>query len=137
SLAWAQMRGYWSTRRAVAPTEVIDRKTRILAPLLIRGGRRSAGADPAAVASEIEWAQVRLVPPSGYVAAATHRRAPLPPDEMAAVYAAYVKAKRDRGVIDFEDMLAALVETARRDPELAAELRARHRHVFVDEFQDT
>ena len=54
----------------------------------------------------------------------THRRAPLPLEEMAAVYASYVKAKRDRRVIDFEDMLASLVETARRDHEFAAELRA-------------
>jgi DNA helicase-2/ATP-dependent DNA helicase PcrA len=137
SLAWAQMRRYWETRGKDAPVEVLDRKARVIAPLLSRRRGAAAAAEPSAIASEIEWAKVRLLGPDDYAAAAAHRRPPLPVDEIASIYADYERAKARRRAVDFEDMLAGLVEAARSDHEFAAELRARHRHVFVDEFQDT
>jgi len=49
----------------------------------------------------------------------------------------YREEKRRRGVIEFSDQVAAAVEICERLPEVAAELRDRHRHVILDEYQDT
>ncbi|WP_338665988.1 ATP-dependent DNA helicase [Pararoseomonas sp. SCSIO 73927] len=56
--------------------------------------------------------------------------------EVARVYAAYQNRLLNIGAVDFGDQVmlpALLVES---DPALAAELRGRHGHVLVDEYQD-
>lgn len=56
-----------------------------------------------------------------------------------AVQARLAADKREKGLFDFDDLLAAVVETLRspRGPDLVRAVRARHRHALVDEFQDT
>ena len=49
----------------------------------------------------------------------------------------YRAAKRRRGLIEFSDQVSAAVEICQARPEVAAELRERHRHVILDEYQDT
>jgi ATP-dependent exoDNAse (exonuclease V) beta subunit len=49
----------------------------------------------------------------------------------------YRRAKRERAVVDFDDLLLALLELLRRRADVAARLRARFRQVLVDEYQDT
>ncbi|HWL00767.1 MAG TPA: ATP-dependent DNA helicase [Microbacteriaceae bacterium] len=49
----------------------------------------------------------------------------------------YRIAKRRRGLIEFSDQVSAAVEICEARPEVAAELRERHRHVILDEYQDT
>jgi DNA helicase II / ATP-dependent DNA helicase PcrA len=56
--------------------------------------------------------------------------------EVAHVYDLYEKAMRNRGSVDFGDLImrpALLIES---DPSLRAALRLRHRHILVDEYQD-
>ncbi|MGH9072505.1 MAG: ATP-dependent DNA helicase UvrD2, partial [Acidimicrobiales bacterium] len=90
------------------------------------------------LAAEIEWAQARLLPPSGYAAAAAEagRRPPLPASEVAALYGAYRDEKARRGLVDFDDLLVACAEAIETDPAFAAGQRWRFRHLFVDEYQD-
>jgi DNA helicase-2/ATP-dependent DNA helicase PcrA len=114
---------------------VLDRKARILAPLV-----RSAAvaATTAEVAAEIEWARARLVGPPDYVAAAraAERSTAVPPATVAALYERYEHEKRRRGLIDFDDLLAHCTEAITGDPDFAASQRFSFRHLFVDEFQD-
>ncbi|MDX8153002.1 UvrD-helicase domain-containing protein [Patulibacter brassicae] len=49
----------------------------------------------------------------------------------------YRRLKRERSVVDFDDLLLGLLRLLRRRRDLAAMLRRRFRHVLVDEFQDT
>lgn len=49
----------------------------------------------------------------------------------------YRAAKRRRGLIEFSDQVSAAVEICQARPEVVDELRARHRHVILDEYQDT
>jgi superfamily I DNA/RNA helicase len=56
--------------------------------------------------------------------------------EVAKVYAAYEALKSERLCLDFGDLVAAPVRLVEDDPEVLAHLRARHRFVLVDEFQD-
>jgi DNA helicase II / ATP-dependent DNA helicase PcrA len=134
-LALAQLRRRWRDRGESVPA-LLERKSKILAPLL--GGGPSVGAEAAEVAGEIEWAKARLVEPEGYEAAVTAagRATPRPAAEIASLYDRYETEKSRRGVIDFDDLLWRLADTLETDTEFAAVLRWRHRHLFVDEFQD-
>jgi DNA helicase II / ATP-dependent DNA helicase PcrA len=134
-LALAQLRRRWRDRGEAVPA-LLERKSRILAPLL--GGGPAVGAEAAEVAGEIEWAKARLVTPEGYEAAVTAagRTTPRPAPEIASLYDRYETEKSRRGVVDFDDLLWRLADALETDAEFAAVIRWRHRHVFVDEFQD-
>ena len=56
--------------------------------------------------------------------------------EVAEIYEIYERALRERGAVDFGDLImrpALLIES---EPALAQALQLRHRHVLVDEYQD-
>jgi DNA helicase-2/ATP-dependent DNA helicase PcrA len=79
-----------------------------------------------------------MVPPDGYPEAlvAAGRRPPVPAHEMAALYSRYEEEKARRGLVDFDDLLAACSNDLEQDQGFAAAQRWRFRHLFVDEFQD-
>ena len=137
AIALAQLR-----RRALdqgrVPPEVIERKVRVLMPLV---GGRGPEATLAAqdVAGEIEWAKTRLVRPEAYAAEAeaAGREPSRPLHVVADVYARYEEEKRKRRLADFEDLVWWCGDALERDVEFAAAQRWRFRHLFVDEFQDT
>jgi DNA helicase-2/ATP-dependent DNA helicase PcrA len=139
ALALAQLRGRAADRRQ-EPPQVLDRKGRVLAPLLAKRGSNHASVALAVseVATEIEWAKARLIAPEHYVAAtkAAERRMPRPATEMADLYAAYESEKRRKRWLDFDDLLGTCSDAIDRDPDFAAAQRWRFRHLFVDEFQD-
>ncbi|MFP5376806.1 MAG: ATP-dependent helicase, partial [Acidimicrobiia bacterium] len=140
AVAYAQLRRRWADR-GERPPVLLERKARLLAPLLPRA-RAGAGAratvQPADLAAEVEWAKARLVPPSRYEAEveAAGRRPPLPPATMAALYERYEHDKRRKGLVDFDDLLMLCALALEGDREFAAAQRWRFRHLFVDEFQD-
>ncbi len=136
SLALAMLRRRAVERGREFPS-VLDRKGRILAPLL---GRRGASAvlDINDIASEIEWAKARTITPDRYAEEAEReqRRLSRPAAEIAQVYERYEQEKRRRGLVDFDDLLWWTAEAFARDPTFAAAQRFRFRTFFVDEFQD-
>src|SRR5437763_1234545 len=134
-LALGQLRRRWRDRSEAVPA-LLERKSKILAPLL--GGGPAVGAEAAEVAGEIEWAKARLIVPDGYEAAvvAAGRATPRPAGEIASLYGRYETEKARRGVVDFDDLLWRLADALEGDPEFAAVIRWRFRHLFVDEFQD-
>lgn len=56
--------------------------------------------------------------------------------ELRALFAAYVEAKQQQNVLDYDDLLLYWAQTM-ADPALAAEIGERFDHVMVDEYQDT
>jgi superfamily I DNA/RNA helicase/Zn-dependent peptidase ImmA (M78 family) len=56
--------------------------------------------------------------------------------EVARVYRAYQKRMEDLGAVDFGDQVMVPALLMEGDPSIAAELRGRHSHVLVDEYQD-
>ncbi len=64
------------------------------------------------------------------------RRAPLAYREMAGVYQRYEQEKRQRRMIDFDDLLRLCRRDLREDREFAQAQHWRYQHLFVDEFQD-
>ena len=55
-------------------------------------------------------------------------------ERLGEAYAAY---KRENGLLDYDDLLFELEALLRDNAEAAASLRARFRHILVDEYQDT
>ncbi|MEA3078566.1 MAG: ATP-dependent helicase UvrD/PcrA, partial [Actinomycetota bacterium] len=137
AVAYAQLRRRWADRGEQAPA-LLDRKVRIIAPLLGRPRPGTAAVQAADVAGEIEWAKARMVPPSQYEVEAERagRTPPLSPAEMASIYERYEAEKKKRGRVDFDYMLARCAHALDTDEEFAATQRWRFRHLFVDEFQD-
>ncbi len=88
---------------------------------------------------EISWAKVSNVTMDQYAAMARKNDravASADPETVARIFAHYEETKRERGVIDFDDILlcnAALL--AERD-DVAAEVRHAYRYFVVDEYQD-
>ena len=136
AVALAQLRALHEHRGTRMP-ELLDRKARVLAPLV---GGRGAESQVAIleVAGESEWAQARLAGPAAYAAAAARagRTPKLALDRVADIYRRYQDEKRRRGVIDFDDLIRLTAQALETDTEFAATQRWRFRHLFVDEFQD-
>jgi len=56
--------------------------------------------------------------------------------QLKTLFGAYVDAKQEQNVLDYDDLLLFWAEMA-ADPELGLEIGARFDHVLVDEYQDT
>jgi DNA helicase II / ATP-dependent DNA helicase PcrA len=118
--------------------EVVESKARLVTLAAARAGLRADRTAARDLAGEIEWAKSNLVEPGDYPAAAAKamREAPYEPAKVAEVFTAYEEIKRDRGSIDFEDMLRATVWGIEEHPDVAEQIRAQYRHFVVDEYQD-
>lgn len=117
--------------------ELAGDRPRLVAAVLA-GSRRSNAPGVAEVTTEIDWARARLVRPEDYVAEArkAYRR---PSAGLAAIghaYERYEEHKRQRRVLDLDDVLERLANEIERDPVFAEVQHWRFRHLFVDEFQD-
>jgi DNA helicase-2/ATP-dependent DNA helicase PcrA len=136
AVAYAALRSRWNDRDVRPPT-LLDRKVgfvaRILPPSLSRRGVSALD-----VVSEIEWAKARLLAPADYAEAARHakRRVSVDLDTVSEVFERYEAAKRQRRMVDFDDLLRLCRRDLVDDAEFAAAQRWRFRHFFVDEFQD-
>ncbi|MDQ1448980.1 MAG: ATP-dependent helicase UvrD/PcrA [Actinomycetota bacterium] len=136
ALALAQLRRRATDNQRELP-RILDRKARVIGPLLRASGPQGTLA-VSDVATEIEWAKARMIPPERYAAAAraAERRLPRSPAELAELYQRYEAEKRNRRWLDFDDLLGWCADAIERDEDFAASQRWRFRHLFVDEFQD-
>lgn len=132
-IALTQLRQRWTERRTIPPT-LLDRKVRFVAQLI---GQRK-GVEVTDVVSEIDWARARLIEPDHYHDAALRagRTPPIPPENLAELMVRYQQEKRRKRLVDFDDLLTLAIRDLRADPDYAAAIRWRHRHFYVDEFQD-
>jgi DNA helicase-2/ATP-dependent DNA helicase PcrA len=135
AIAYAQLRRRWADR-GERPPALLDRKVRLLAPLL--SGNRRAAVQPGDVATEIEWAKARGVGPAHYQAEAmaAGRQPALTLSVLASLFERYEEEKRRKGLVDFDDLLLLCARALETDEAFAAAQRWRFRHLFIDEFQD-
>jgi DNA helicase-2/ATP-dependent DNA helicase PcrA len=84
------------------------------------------------LATEIEWAKNRRIPPAEY----GDRQPPIPLDLMQRVYAEYERRKEADGLVDFEDLLELAVRLFETDGAARETFRAQYRAFTVDEYQD-
>lgn len=138
SAALRQLQYFWPKAVGGGIPKIIDRKIQIVADAAAACRIRLDRNELRDAAAEIEWAKVTQTVPADYAAAAVKsgRDVPRDPAEIAQLYAAYEDLKRDRAVIDFEDVLLLTVGILQDRHDIADEVRAQYQHVVVDEYQD-
>lgn len=136
--ALRQLRYFWPRVVGEAAWQLLEHKLRLIGPALAAAGVPSDAETVRDYASEIEWAKASLIAPDDYPAraAAVKRDAPGPVAQVAAVYAAYERAKNAAMLFDFDDLLLHTAAVLEDHPEVAGEFRDRYRCFVVDEYQD-
>jgi DNA helicase-2/ATP-dependent DNA helicase PcrA len=116
--------------------EILPSKTPILVPLTQRLPMPHRFVSVRDIAAEIEWARNRRIVPEAYREAIGDRVPPIPADLMAGVYGSYERRKRERGLMDFEDLLDRTLDLIEGSDAAAASVRDRYEAFSVDEYQD-
>lgn len=134
SLAYSQLHERWA-ERGIRPPEILDRKFGLIANLL---GRRADQTLIRDTLAELEWIVARDLRLERYEAEADRagRTSPLPIPDLINLAQRFAELKRSRRLVDFDDLLLLAIRDIEADDDYAGVIRWRHRHVFVDEFQD-
>ncbi|MFJ4581530.1 ATP-dependent DNA helicase UvrD2 [Streptomyces echinatus] len=138
SAALRQLQYFWPKAIGGSLPRLVDRKIQLVADAAAALGTRLDRNELRDVTAEIEWSKVTQTVPADYpyAAAKAGREAPRDPAEIAHLYAAYEDLKRDRAVIDFEDVLLLTVAVLQDRHDIADQVRTQYQHFVVDEYQD-
>ncbi|MER5280859.1 ATP-dependent DNA helicase UvrD2 [Streptomyces sp. NPDC002809] len=138
SAALRQLQYFWPKAVGGDLPRLLERKVQLVAEAAARCRIRLDRNELRDVTSEIEWAKVTQTVPADYpaVVAKSQRDAPRDPAEISQVYAMYEQLKRDRTVIDFEDVLLLTVGILQDRHDIADHVRRQYQHFVVDEYQD-
>ncbi|MCD0482824.1 ATP-dependent DNA helicase UvrD2 [Streptacidiphilus sp. ASG 303] len=138
SAALRQLQYFWPRAVGGEVPRLMERKVQLVAEAAGRCGLRVQRTELRDLTGEIEWCKVTQIVPEDYAAAVAKagRDAPRDPAEVSRVYGLYEQLKRDRGVIDFEDVLLLTAAVLEDRPEIAEQVRAQYQHFTVDEYQD-
>ncbi|MFE7773828.1 ATP-dependent DNA helicase UvrD2 [Streptomyces sp. NPDC057445] len=138
SAALRQLQYFWPKVVGGELPRLLERKIQLVAEAAARCRIRLDRNELRDVTSEIEWAKVTQTVPADYPAAVAKalRDAPRDPAEIGQIYALYEQLKRDRSVIDFEDVLLLTVGILQDRHDIADQIRRQYQHFVVDEYQD-
>ncbi|MFI8101955.1 ATP-dependent DNA helicase UvrD2 [Streptomyces sp. NPDC086023] len=138
SAALRQLQYFWPRAVGGELPRLVERKIQLVAEAGARCRVRLDRNELRDVTGEIEWAKVTQTVPGDYPAAAhkAGREAPRDAAEIAQIYSAYEQLKRDRVMIDFEDVLLLTVGILQDRHDIAETVRAQYQHFVVDEYQD-
>ncbi|MEV0093537.1 ATP-dependent DNA helicase UvrD2 [Streptomyces sp. NPDC050738] len=138
SAALRQLQYFWPKAVGGDLPRLLERKVQLVNEAAARCRIRLDRNELRDVTSEIEWAKVTQTVPADYPAAVakSSRDAPRAPAEISQIYSTYEQLKRDRGVIDFEDVLLLTVGILQDRHDIAATIRSQYQHFVVDEYQD-
>ena len=138
SAALRQLQYFWPKAVGGSLPRLVDRKIQLVADAAAACRIRLDRGELRDVTAEIEWSKVTQTIPADYAAAAAKagREAPRNPAEIAQLYGAYEDLKRDRAVIDFEDVLLLTVAVLQDRHDIAEQVRSQYQHFVVDEYQD-
>ncbi|MEU5973335.1 ATP-dependent DNA helicase UvrD2 [Streptomyces sp. NPDC047315] len=138
SAALRQLQYFWPKAIGGELPRLLERKIQLVAEAAARCRIRLDRNELRDVTSEIEWAKVTQTVPADYAAAAAKalRDIPRDPSEISQIYGLYEQLKRDRAVIDFEDVLLLTVGILQDRHDIADQIRRQYQHFVVDEYQD-
>ncbi|MES4889834.1 ATP-dependent DNA helicase UvrD2 [Streptomyces sp. NPDC096012] len=138
SAALRQLQYFWPKAIGGGMPRLVDRKIQLVADAAAACRTKLDRGELRDVTAEIEWSKVTQTVPADYpyAAAKAGRVSPRDPAEIAHLYAAYEDLKRDRAVIDFEDVLLLTVAVLQDRSDIAEQIRAQYQHFVVDEYQD-
>jgi DNA helicase-2/ATP-dependent DNA helicase PcrA len=138
SAALRQLQYFWPQTVGGPPPRILESKIPLVAEAASACRIKTDRTALRDLASEIEWCKSTQTAPDDYPAAVAkaQRVPPREPAEVSRIYAAYEQHKRERGFIDFEDVLLLTIGVLESRPEIADRVRAQYRHFVVDEYQD-
>ncbi|MEV3989255.1 ATP-dependent DNA helicase UvrD2 [Streptomyces sp. NPDC049837] len=138
SAALRQLQYFWPKAVGGELPRLLERKVQLVAEAAARCRVRLDRNELRDVTGEIEWAKVTQTVPADYPAAVAKacREAPRDPAEIGQIYSMYEQLKRDRGTIDFEDVLLLTVGILQDRHDIADQIRRQYQHFVVDEYQD-
>ncbi|MET3985977.1 ATP-dependent DNA helicase UvrD2 [Streptomyces sp. PvR034] len=138
SAALRQLQYFWPKAIGGDVPRLVERKIQLVAEAGARCRIRLDRNELRDVTGEIEWAKVTQTVPADYPAAALKagREAPRDMAEIAQIYGTYEQLKRDRSMIDFEDVLLLTVGILQDRHDIAEQIRGQYQHFVVDEYQD-
>ncbi len=138
SAALRQLQFFWPKAVGGEVPRLLERKIQLVAESAARCGIRLDRNELRDVTAEIEWSKVTQTVPADYPAAVVKagREAPRDPAEVGQIYRTYEQLKRERGSIDFEDVLLLTVGVLQDRHDIAEQVRAQYQHFVVDEYQD-
>jgi DNA helicase-2/ATP-dependent DNA helicase PcrA len=138
SAALRQLQYFWPQTVGGPPPRILESKIQLVAEAAAACRIKTDRASLRDLASEIEWCKSTETAPEEYASAVAkaQRVPPREPAEVSRVYAAYEEHKRERGFIDFEDVLLLTIGVLDSRPNVAEQVRAQYRHFVVDEYQD-
>ncbi|MFF8173126.1 ATP-dependent DNA helicase UvrD2 [Streptomyces chartreusis] len=138
SAALRQLQYFWPKAIGGSMPRLVDRKIQLVADAAAACRIRLDRNELRDVTAEIEWSKVTQTVPADYAPAAAKagREAPRDPAEIAQIYNVYEDLKRDRSVMDFEDVLLLTVAILQDRHDIADQVRSQYQHFVVDEYQD-
>ncbi|MGW2045467.1 ATP-dependent DNA helicase UvrD2 [Streptomyces sp. NPDC001858] len=138
SAALRQLQYFWPKAIGGSLPRLVDRKFQLVSDAAAACRLRLDRGELRDAIAEIEWSKVTQTVPADYALAAAKagREIPRAPAEIAQLYAAYEDLKRERAVIDFEDVLLLTVAVLQDRHDIAEQVRAQYQHFVVDEYQD-
>ncbi|WP_324787617.1 ATP-dependent DNA helicase UvrD2 [Streptomyces sp. H51] len=138
SAALRQLQYFWPKAIGGSMPRLVDRKIQLVADAAAACRVRLDRGELRDVTAEIEWSKVTQTVPADYALAAAKaaREVPRDPAEVAQLYSAYEDLKRERAVIDFEDVLLLTVAILQDRQDVAEQVRSQYQHFVVDEYQD-
>ncbi|MFB7501870.1 ATP-dependent DNA helicase UvrD2 [Streptomyces sp. NPDC056161] len=138
SAALRQLQFFWPKAIGGAMPRLVDRKIQLVADAAAACRIRLDRGELRDVTAEIEWSKVTQTIPGDYPLAVVKagRETPRDAAEIAQIYSVYEDLKRDRSVIDFEDVLLLTVAILQDRHDVAEQVRAQYQHFVVDEYQD-
>lgn len=139
SAALRQAQFFWPKAYGAALPQVTEGRFTVVAEAARRLGLPTDTSVIRDVSAEVSWAKVTNVEPESYAAlarASGRSVAGLEPEAVARLLVTYDNLNRDRGRIDFDDILLCTVALLTDHEDVAAQVRRTYRHLVVDEYQD-
>ena len=139
SAALRQAQYFWPKAYGGELPSVLDNRMSLVAEA---AGRLRVRVDTARLRDllgEISWAKVSNTTPEDYarVAAPSSRTVSgIDPETVARIFTGYEELKRQRGRIDFEDILLCTAALLAEHDDIRDQVQRTYRHLVVDEYQD-
>ncbi|HEU5483728.1 MAG TPA: ATP-dependent DNA helicase UvrD2 [Microlunatus sp.] len=139
SAALRQAQYFWPKAYGGELPSVLDNRMSLVAESASRLRVRVDTARLRDLLGEISWAKVSNTTPEDYPRVATplgRTVSGIDPETVARIFTGYEELKRQRGRIDFEDILLCTAAMLAEHDEIRAEVQRTYRHLVVDEYQD-
>lgn len=140
SAALRQLRYFWPTAVGGQLPKIMEYKSSLVKAVASRLGLPHDRAALRDYSAAIEMAAVSMVQPSEYEKwvkqAGVQPPAGISTYDMSDILRLYAEVKRERSVIDFEDVLALTCGMIEERADIAAQIRRQYRFFIVDEYQD-